>query len=578
MGANIIIPKNGGGQSIWGDLFGNKTFEVLSKDIYGVSELRDYVFANKNITHAELSPMIQTIGENAFKNCSQLIDVTIPNSVTRIKADAFAGCFQLGTIYFRGVQEEWDDIVKDNGWDGGRSINVVCMDPTSLTESNGIIQGLSGPVQNGVVVIPPTINGDIITSVKHEAFGLYSNIKEIIFPRTITELPSELFTVYKSQSRLQTAVLPEGVTRLRSTFCGCKYLKSITIPSTLVSSEYLTFEYCTALEAVYISDLAAWCNISFEPTAGSNPLKFAHRLYLNGVELKALIIPESVTHIGEQAFIGLTSIETLTLPSTLEALPSMLSPVESLTNSFRGCSNLSSITMDGTSEQYYVVNNCVIGRDPEIGQTGNILNAVMMGCKNSIIPQSPEITSIARDAFCGDRGEFSLNIPSNITWIGNSAFSGCVGLHHISFPDTAITIGDYAFNGCTGLEYIDVPSNVTLQEARAFIDCSSLQEISGNIENTAWIGSACHSSGFTIRVTEGGTVGVGQYYGVPVKELYWPKDITYIDRAAFNANTTLTSLHYDGTMSEWEAIPKDTDWNGSDYLKTIHCTDGDIAL
>lgn len=559
MGANIIIPKNGGGQSIWEGLLGDKTFDILSKDIYGVLELRDYVFANKNITHAELSPMIQTIGENAFKNCSQLIDATIPNSVTRIKADAFSGCSQLSTIYFRGVQEEWDDIVKDNGWDGGRLINVICMDPTSLDESNGIIQGLSGPVQDGIVVIPPMINGDTITSVGREAFGLYADIKEIIFPRTITELPYELFTVYQSRSRLQTAVLPEGVTRLRSTFCGCKYLKNVTIPSTLVSLEYQTFDYCTALEAIYISDLAAWCNITFESSAGSNPLKFAHHLYLNGAELTNVDIPNTVTQISSGSFNECYSVETLNLPSSLTNL-------EYIGVAFDGCKNLREIRVKDTSGGYYADGNCLIGNQH-----------ILLGCKTSIIPQDNNIEVIGDHAFSGDRGEFSITIPSNIKRFGYGSFYKCSGLQSVSFPNTQLEILHDAFNGCIGLTSIDVPSNLTI-DSSTFQDCTSLQEISGSISNTTTVGGACHSSGFTIRVTEGGTVGVGQYYGVPVKELYWPKDITYIDRVAFNANTTLTSLHYDGTISEWEAIPKDTDWNGSDYLKTIHCTDGDIAL
>lgn len=571
MGANIIIPKNGGGQSIWEGLLGDKTFDILSKDIYGVLELRDYVFANKNITHAELSPMIQTIGENAFKNCSQLIDVTIPNSVTRIKADAFSGCSQLSTIYFRGVQEEWDNIVKDNGWDGGRYINVICMDPTSLTESNGIIQGLSGLVQDGIVVIPPMINGDTITSVGYEAFGLYANIKEIIFPRTITELPYELFTVYQSRSRLQTAVLPEGVTRLRSTFCGCKYLKNVTIPSTLVSLEHQAFDYCTALEAVYISDLAAWCNISFEPTAGSNPLKFAHRLYLNGVELKDLTIPEGVTHINQQAFIDLTSVEKLTLPSTLEALPSMYSPVEDLGDSFRGCSNLSLITMNGTSEQYYIDNNCVIGRDP--GVASDVLNAVMMGCKNSIIPQLSKITSIARHAFCGNRGEFSLNIPSNILYIQNGAFEYCAGLQSVTFPDTNITLGKSAFEYCTGLTSLNLPSNISI-DGTTFHNCTSLSQLSGSIHNTMIVANVCNSDGTEIYVTEGGVV---DYRNTNVTILHLPNNGISIADSAFSSSK-LREIYYDGTMAEWALIPKDPNWLNGARVETIHCTDGDIEL
>lgn len=105
----------------------------------------------------------------------------------------------------------------------------------------------------------------------------------------------------------------------------CKDLTSITIPRTVKQIGIRAFEGCTSLQAVYISDLSAWCKVdcglfywkevlvdpstfyevskrffSFE----SNPLYHAHNLYLNGELIKELIIPEDVERVGTAAFAG----------------------------------------------------------------------------------------------------------------------------------------------------------------------------------------------------------------------------------------------------------------------------------
>ena len=63
------------------------------------------------------------------------------------------------------------------------------------------------------------------------------------------------------------------------------------------------FNACSGLTSVTISDIAAWCNIYFG-NFGSNPLSYAHHLYLNGEEVKDLVIPNSVESIGGGAFYG----------------------------------------------------------------------------------------------------------------------------------------------------------------------------------------------------------------------------------------------------------------------------------
>ncbi|MBR6981385.1 MAG: leucine-rich repeat protein [Prevotella sp.] len=83
-------------------------------------------------------------------------------------------------------------------------------------------------------------------------------------------------------------------------FVGCKSLSSIAIPSTVSRIGKYAFEGCTGLTSVHISDLKAWCKIDFNDHRyypSCNPLQYAHHLYLNGEEIKDLVIPSGVTEI-----------------------------------------------------------------------------------------------------------------------------------------------------------------------------------------------------------------------------------------------------------------------------------------
>ena len=61
------------------------------------------------------------------------------------------------------------------------------------------------------------------------------------------------------------------------------------------------FWRCSSLTSVYITDIAAWCNIDFE-NEYSNPLYYADNLYVNNELIKDLVIPEGVTEIPQAAF------------------------------------------------------------------------------------------------------------------------------------------------------------------------------------------------------------------------------------------------------------------------------------
>ena len=120
-----------------------------------------------------------------------------------------------------------------------------------------------------------------------------------------------------------------------NTFYNCISLCSVTIPNSLTSIGKNVFYGCSCLTSVYISDIAAWCKISFS-NYNSNPLYYAHHLYLEKEEIKDLIIPSNVSSIGGYAFNYLSNLSSVTIPNSLTSIGH---------SAFHLCSNLTSVTI-----------------------------------------------------------------------------------------------------------------------------------------------------------------------------------------------------------------------------------------
>ena len=103
-------------------------------------------------------------------------------------------------------------------------------------------------------------------------------------------------------------------------FYECTTMKSITIPTSITSMGEYAFLHCDNLESVYISDLAAWCNIAFTSTADSNPLCYASHLYVNGEEVKDLVIPDGVQSIGKCAFWFFKGLQSVAIPNSVKEI------------------------------------------------------------------------------------------------------------------------------------------------------------------------------------------------------------------------------------------------------------------
>ena len=155
------------------------------------------------------------------------------------------------------------------------------------------------------------------------------------------------------------------------------------------------------------------------------------------IELTSIVIPNSVTSIGEYAFggSGLTTIEIPASVASIGIAPFVL------------CAGLEQIVVNVGNMYYNSRDNC-----NAIIETNT--NTLIAGCMSTIIPNT--VISIGNYAFVGCNGAASMNIPNSVTSIGEGAFGLCYGLTSVTIGNSVTSIGSNAFAGCGNLVSLTV--------------------------------------------------------------------------------------------------------------------------
>ena len=235
-------------------------------------------------------------------------------------------------------------------------------------------------------------------------------------------------------------------------FADCTGLTSVAIPKSVTKIGYGAFGGCSGLTSVHITDLAEWCKLSFG--MDSNPLTYAHHLFLNGEEIKDLVVPSSVTCVGDSVFCNCTGIKTVTIPNTVTSIGR---------GTFSGCTSLSSINIPNS--------------------VTSIGESAFSDCTGLISVTIPNlVNSIEWGTFSHCHGLTSVAIPNSVSSIGGSAFSGCSSLTSVTIPNSVTTIGDWAFYGCSGLTSVTIGNSVTSIGNLAFANCRNLKSVISEIE------------------------------------------------------------------------------------------------
>ena len=204
---------------------------------------------------------------------------------------------------------------------------------------------------------------------------------------------------------------------------------------------------------MHISDLVAWCKINFENGA-SNPLVYAHNLYLNGELITDLVIPNSVTSIDAYAFQGCSSLTSVTFPNSVTSIGYY---------AFYDCDGLKEVHISDLAA-WCKINFENDASNPLECAHNLYLNGELI--TDLVIPNS--VTWIGAYAFSGCSGLTSVTIPNSVTRISYEAFYGCTGLTSVTIPNSVTWIGNYAFSGCTGISKITIPKTVKQIHYNAF--------------------------------------------------------------------------------------------------------------
>ncbi len=464
---------------------------------------------DKSLSTYAIKEGTKWIGSQAFKNCTRLTSVTIPNSVISIGENAFSSCSSLTSV-----------TIPNSIISIGEYAFMNCKKMLALTIPNSVTsigaETFSGCTSLSSITIPNSV-----TSIGKYAFYSCTNLTSVTIPNSVTSIGGSAF--YGCTS-LASVTIPNSVTSIGgSAFYGCTSLASVTIPNSVTSIGKYAFYSCTNLTSV---------------TIPNSVTSIGDRAFYGCTGLESVTIGNSVTSIGGSAFYGCTSLASVTIPNSVTSIGS---------SAFYGCTSLPVVDNIRYADTYLIgavdtsLSTCHIKESTKWIGPRAFMNCTRL--TSVIIPNS--VTSIGIGAFSGctnlpiidniryadtylveaiDKSLSTYAIKEGTKWIGYNAFYGCTSLASITIPNSVTSIGDRAFYGCTSLTSVTIPNGVTSIGEYAFMNCTSLASVT--IPNSV---TSIGSSAF--------------YDCTSLASVTIPNSVTSIGGSAFYGCTSLASIY-----------------------------------
>jgi len=384
----------------------------------------------ETIKSVEIKSGVTSIGNWSFMECSNLVNVIIPDDVNNIGMGAFYKCISLPAITIP------DSVVKI-----GIKLFEECNNLSDVKLSNQL------------------------TTIPMRMFYNCFSLSEIKLPESVTTIGESAFMYCTSLSKVD---LPANVTSIGgSAFGFCDILTNITVPDTVTSIGAGAFQYCALLQSIEIP-------------AGVTSIE--NHTYQHCDSVIDLTIPNNVTSIGSGAFSYCTSLDTVVIPSSVNTIKA---------GAFSGCSNLKTLGGIGSEANVQIEFSDHLDKFYNISylnvtETGKTVQYTGLFANIEEIMLPSNVKTIGNYAFYGLEKLGTIELPEGLVSINDYAFSECDSLDYVEIPEGVISLGNSVFAFCDDLADLRLPKSLQNVGEWLVNEYSSLKKIYYNGSRAKW--------------------------------------------------------------------------------------------
>lgn len=390
-----------------------------------------------------LPETVTEIGNGAFRRCESLESINIPESVTTIQSSTFEGCKALASIKLHGGIAE----IQSSAFAG-----CVRLESTNLPAKVG------ESAFTGCAGITVLAFNEKMTSIEKNCFSGCVNVTKIVIPEGVETIEAQAFY---GCNNLVTAILPGSLKTIGgSAFYGCSSLKEVVIPNAVNTIGDNAFKDCASLEEVKMTNSIPNMGIDIFTNTPYMKKAFGEFVVMGGVLTKYLgtaadvVIPDSVTSIGENAFAEAKHVVSIAIPDSVKTISKKI------------MGTISSWSDDPKPKlQKLIIGNGVSVIGEEAFENCDELSEIVFGS---------QMTKICEKAFAGCKKLKCIDLEKTLlTEVAYEAFEGCYGVTRIVLPNTIEVIGRGAFSGISAGK-VSLPKSVRKVERSAFSGATEL--------------------------------------------------------------------------------------------------------
>lgn len=483
-----------------------KKFDGLSLTYIGEQAFRGC----SELVAVNLPDTLTKLGIGAFQNCEKLHSVALPERLLEVKAATFAGCERL---YFVETK-------------GDLSIEIGSTDHGEIAKNAKVIKNANGNC---------TYSSEKNYTLTEDGFLFSDDGDQTVLHAFLTTVLDHPTPDKEQMNQLQSALFISNISNANTnqiTTMACNKLTA-ELPESHQGHTYILKHFIGATD---------------------------------------VIIPTTLTEINDDAFAESDLISTVRIQSggDLKRIGKNAFRNSSIANIIEGTQGLSVYTISS-----------------EASEKNNNISIYATPIKNPDISIPNTVEIIDEGAFSGCNNFKTVQLGSGISFIGKQAFADCLNLNTIEICYTdgwtknGISTNISSYN--TMWEFLSADPNAEW--------CNTLSKLNYNVAETSNSNQDANKRYATLidlgYCTDSVVRIASSYLGAEVKtinrcasqtltELHLPKTVTTIDRWAFSDCPLLQTIIYDGTIEQWRSIDFDDHFFDHNYVK-IRCIDGEIG-